>query len=100
MATKRRSAKESSGIVSAWKRSGLSRGEFARRAGVNPVTLGWWKWRLQAEPEPDLPAFVDVVVEDSPQRAPDFDLTVGEFSVRVPLGFDAFELQRLLAVLC
>ena len=26
-----------------WEKSGLTRVEFARREGVNPSTLGWWR---------------------------------------------------------
>ena len=102
MAANQRSAEEWRHIVADWERSGLRRGEFARERGLHPTTLGWWRWRLQSEePTPDLPAFLDVVIEDeAAQRAPDFDLTVGDVQVRVPLGFDADELRPLLAVLC
>ncbi len=32
--------------VSAWERSGLTGREYARRAGVSPGQLSWWKWKL------------------------------------------------------
>lgn len=97
--TKRRSAEEWKRIISEWQRSGLSKREFARQADIHPGTLGWWQWRLRSEPA--LPEFLEVVVEDETRgRAPEFDLTVGNFGVRVPIGFDAHELRRLLAVLC
>jgi len=95
---KRRTAQEWRRIVEDWGCSGLSKHEFAESIGVNPGTLGWWRWRFRSEPA--LPAFIDVVVHEDQVVAPDFDLTVGNIGVRVPVGFDARELERLLAVLC
>ena len=100
MTTKRRNAEEWTRIVEQWMGSDLPRREFARQVGVNPGTLSWWKWRLQAEVSPAPTAFVDLVVEDPPASAPGFDLTVAGVGVHVPVGFDAVELRRLLAVLC
>ena len=45
--------------------------------------------------------FADVVVvEPEPKSAPDLVVEVGELRVRVPSGFDAGELRRLVAALC
>lgn len=40
---KRRSAAEWSEIVANWKSSGESREAYAKRHGLNPGTLGWWR---------------------------------------------------------
>lgn len=99
MGSRRRSAEEWRTIIAKWERSGQSKSEFAKTVGVKASTLGWWRWHLRSKPE--VPSFVDVIVaEEVPERCPDFGLTVGNIGVRVPLGFDAQELRRLLGVLC
>ena len=45
----RRSAREWSRLVRAWKRSGVGRAEFAATHGVAAATLSWWRWRLERE---------------------------------------------------
>lgn len=96
---RRRSRDEWREIVGRWQRSGQSRSEFARAAGVNKNTLGWWSWKLRTEEDKPEPAFLDVVVED-PEPAPGFELDVHGIGVRVPPGFDAHELRRLVDALC
>ena len=50
-------------IVNRSYRTSLTLGEFARREGVNPNTLAWWRWKLRGEPTE--PGFAEVeVVED------------------------------------
>jgi len=92
---------------------------FASVRGVHPHTLSWWAWRLgsrslvrdAARPGRTgslVPAararalgFVEVIVSDAPSTVPcDFVLEVRDLRVRVPLGFDAGELRRLLGALC
>lgn len=103
--TRRRSAQEWEQIVDAWLASGQSRSAFAARVGVNASTLGWWRWRLDR----DVPArrdeseqslsFAGVVVDEEPAR--DFVVELpGALHLRVPHGFDAAELRRLVAALC
>lgn len=36
------------GLLSDWKRSGVSQAEFCRRRGIKAVTFAWWKRRLPA----------------------------------------------------
>ena len=95
MAAERRSAAEWKTLVERWLRSGESREAFAIANGLNATTLGWWRWKLDIS----APAFLDVVVEES-APPPDFELAVGQVRVRVPLGFDAGELRRLVDALC
>lgn len=83
-----------------WKASRLSRREFAIARGVHVQTLSWWAWRWRARPAGP-PGFVDVVVTDVVvARAPDFVVEVSGVRVRVPAGFDAGELRRLVGALC
>lgn len=44
--SRRRTAKEWSRIVAAWKKSGQPVAEFAASRDIAPRTLTWWKWRL------------------------------------------------------
>ena len=46
---KRRSEREWSRLVRAWKRSGVGRAEFAATHGLSAPTLSWWRWRLARE---------------------------------------------------
>lgn len=103
MAAQRRTAKEWRRIVEDWLSSGRSKEDYARELGVSPITLGWWQWKLGiGAPEPtQMARFADVVVvEPEPKPAPDLVVEVGELRVRVPSGFDAGELRRLVAALC
>jgi transposase len=91
--------------VRKWERSGLALAEFARRQGVNPKLLGWWRWKLQlttrtgTAPAPE-PRFlpVHVVAPTPPVTAPiEIALPDGRV-VRVPPGFDPTTLERVLAI--
>jgi hypothetical protein len=55
---------------------------------------------LGASPAEARPDFLDVVVVDAVLEAvPDLIVEVGELRVRVPVGFDARELRRLVDAL-
>lgn len=95
MAAERRTRTEWRELVDEWQISGLSRCEFARRAGVNANTLAWWRWKLGESN----PAFLEVVVTE-PEPPPGFELLISDIVVRVPLGFDGYELRRLVDALC
>jgi hypothetical protein len=81
--------------VDRWGRSGETCVAFASAHGLNPSTLSWWRWKLSLSTSP----FLEVVVVE-PEPVPDFEVAVGDVRVRVPLGFDAAELRRLVAALC
>jgi transposase-like protein len=109
MAARRRTASEWRAIVEDWQRSGRRKEDYARSLGVSPVTLGWWQWKLggsvserRSDHAPS--GFAQVVVLDTDceaaGRAPDLVVELGELRVRVPPGFDAGELRRLVAALC
>ena len=56
-------------IVERSHRSPLTLREFARREGVNPRTLAWWRWKLKQSPEGPS-GFVEVQLMD-PAPEPD-----------------------------
>ena len=110
-------------VVRAWKASGLSRNEYAAKVGVNPQTLGWYAWRLEADGEriresskpqrrskvpaaATRPTIVELapgmpVVELTPMVPSHhgLELEVTGITVRLPTDFDAATLTRLLDVL-
>jgi len=98
--------REMRSLVSKWRSSGLPLTAFARDRGVAPATLSWWRWELRrrarARRSPAPTAFVGVEVVDAPVAARPLPFEVvlrGRRVVRVPAGFDAAELSRLLDAL-
>lgn len=103
------------GLVRRWRRSGQTAREFAETAGVNAGTLSHWAWRLKREgadrdeslvkrrPRSSSAAmgersFVELIV-DGPEDG-GFLLELGDGRrLRIPAGFDAAALGRLLTVL-
>jgi transposase-like protein len=89
-------------LVEAWQSSGETPSEFARRHGVEPRRLARWVSRLQGAGEEPL-HFHAVRLVESPAEAGDgapieIQLSGGR-RVRVPRGFEAEDLRRVLAVL-
>lgn len=90
-----------------WAKSRMSIEAFAAREGIEPKRLKWWRWKLSGSTPPSAPTptprFVPVRVVESPvERAPggaalEVVLTNGRV-VRVPAGFDAAALERVLAI--
>jgi transposase-like protein len=89
-------------VVEAWKESGEGLAAFARRHGIRPRRLRQWATRLEAASE--ALSFHPVQVVEAPsreraQRDP-IEIVLGEgYSVRVPPGFAAQDLERVLGVL-
>ena len=104
MGARRRTADEWREIVARWRSSGRSKEDYARELGVSPITLGWWQWKLAGDASvPTVtPRFAEVVVvtPNEPKAAPDLVVEIGDLRVRVPSGFDAGELRRLVSALC
>jgi hypothetical protein len=97
--------------VRAWTASGLSGAEFVRRRGLNAQTLSWWRWRLRQDGERLEPVSKGdaplALVEVTPAlhgvwprvEADRIELEVSGVQVRVPDGFEAATLARVLEVL-
>lgn len=93
--------------VARWSKSGLSRGAFAAREGVNPARLAWWRWYLaSSRGRPTTPALVKpemTFVEVEPelvglaQRERIEVVLANGRVVRVPPAFMDEELVRILA---
>jgi len=103
--------------VERWRESGLSIREFAARHGLKVGTLSHWSWRLRSEqardpatpgPQPSprsngVPSslaplsFIEVQAALTEERF-ELELTDGR-RLRIPTGFEATALQRLLGVL-
>lgn len=102
-------------ILDALAASGLSIAEFARQHEVTPQRLTWWRWRLRHGGRPGRGldggrvSFVRVHVRpgsarngDSVERSPAAAMEVvveGGRVVRVPPGFDASDLVRVVRAL-
>ena len=81
---------------------GASIAALARRLGVKPSTLVWWRSELKrrdrkrSEPGPLLP----VRLASPPAPSRDFELALpGGVQLRIPAGFDSRDFDRLLGVL-
>jgi len=89
-------------VVEAWKESGERLTAFARRYGIKPRRLSQWANRLEVPSEEIRFHPVRVVQapsEELSQRNP-IEIVLGEgYSVRVPPGFAAQDLERVLGVL-
>jgi hypothetical protein len=70
MATRRARA-EWERVIGELERSGQSVQRFAGARGLNPSTLGWWRWRLRAEGGvTQMTRFMPVVLEGAAQLGP------------------------------
>lgn len=95
--------------VEAWRRSGETCSAFARRHGIHPRRLKRWTPKLEgAEPRESEGSVrfypLRVVAEGNggagPQGAEPIEIVLAEGSrVRVPAGFAAEDLERVLVVL-
>jgi hypothetical protein len=111
---RRRSRQEWKQIVREWKRSGLSRGQFAALRGFNARTLGFWCWTLRQDravssasqvrllpvhvahaPADD--AGVSVPTEHEPHAV--VDLTGGSLRLEFALGSDPRHVAELIAAI-
>jgi hypothetical protein len=109
------SGAEASGAAVKWaqrlemlQQSGLSVRKFAEREGLKAGSLSFWKWKLeqrgqrQEVPRVTPLRFVELMAEAPTPRAPatQFEIVLRSgLTVRVPGGFDAAELARLVVVL-
>ena len=59
--TTRRTAAQWADEVRAWRRSGKTAAEYARRRGFKATTLSWWAWKLERDGVLDRTARVELV---------------------------------------
>ena len=88
-------------VVTRWRESGQSRAAFCREVDIATVTLGRWVRQLEAAEAPRSkgPVLVELDVSERPDRDL-FEVVLPSGSrVRVPAGFRAEDLARLLGVL-
>ena len=95
-------AAEARVVVEAWRASGEALGAFAARYGIHPRRVGRWAGQLGREDE-EAVAFHPVrLVRAIPTAGPGapIEIVLGEgVRVRVPGGFAAEDLERVLGVL-
>jgi hypothetical protein len=100
------------GVLRELARSGLSLRAFARRRGIAPGTLSWWRFITRRRDQvgrgarrgPRPPRFVEIGIaaEDVRPRGEPvvFEVVLSRGrAIRVPAGFDPGTLQRLVATL-
>lgn len=82
-------------------RSAESTVSFARRKGVSPQRLQYWKKRLASSPLPSstTPAFVALSLPTVPIGRPEIEIRLGEVVVVVREGVDIELVARLVDAL-
>ena len=87
-------------VIRRWVESGSSKASFCASEGISATTFFRWLSEFGAEPTSTAPPeFVEVRV-DRASALPAFELGLASGrSLRIPSGFDAGELERLLAAL-
>jgi transposase-like protein len=104
---RRYSESERRQIVRDFERSGLSAVEFCRRRGVSTVTLGQWRKRFAGgarAAERAGASWLPVVITGgegvpSPAKRCAYVMSVGDWRLEVPAGFDPGEVRQLWQVL-
>jgi hypothetical protein len=88
--------------IEQWAASGLTAAQYGEKAGVNPRTLTYWKWRLgreRGEGASPKGAVATLVEFRAPEDTRMELILSGGRRVRVPTSFDAPALRRLIDVL-
>jgi transposase-like protein len=84
-------------VLARAEREKLSTAELARELNVSAQKIYWWRHRLRADERVAEPRFMEVRVAAQPQAKPFAVQLRNGRTVAVWPGFDAEELQRLLA---
>lgn len=94
-------ARDARVVVEAWRESGETRAAFARRHGIEPKRLSRWVAELEGPGEAVRFHPVRLVEAARPdERGEPIEIVLGDgCSVRVPAGFAAEDLERVLRVL-
>lgn len=87
-------------VVEAWRRSGEPLSRFARGRGLQPHRLSRWAARLDGKGRPVPFHPVRVVGGEGGERREAIEVVLLDGRrVRIPAGFAAADLERVLAVL-
>jgi hypothetical protein len=89
--------------VQRWGQSGLNLKTFASQEGVHPSTLAWWRDRIaqrdaERSASPSV-ALTRVTIRPESVVAAQLEIVSGGSVVRIPTGFCAETLARVLSVL-
>jgi transposase-like protein len=84
-------------VLARAEREGLSTTALARELNVSAQKIYWWRQRLRADARTTEPRFMEVRVAAEAQPKPFAVQLRNGRTVAVWPGFDAEELQRLLA---
>lgn len=100
---RRRSAAQWAQLLASWDRTTTLPEDFARRHGVSPATLAWWRWRFKRDtslaPPTDAMRLVRVDLSDEPTDASRDDWEFSSPSghtLRVHGAIDAASLALVL----
>jgi hypothetical protein len=89
--------------VEAWRKSGLSAGEFSEGQGFAQGTLRYWAWRVEkpgaAKAEPEPLRIVQLARPRTSSAAASLTIEVNGARVTVPAGVDRETLSAVLAAL-
>lgn len=96
----RRTAEEAEALLKEWEASGLRLVDWSRQKGIRYETVRRWRCKLRGPVGPASSALIPVrVVPDGPGRAADLEIGLANgLTIRVPAGFDAGELARVLGI--
>ena len=102
MTTKKTDRGEWKRRVIEWLRSNERAAVYAKRTGISPRSLVWWRWRLEKDGEiaasTALVPFLDVTAAGDHGPAP-IEIALGNGRiVRVPAVFDDALLARVLVI--
>jgi hypothetical protein len=102
MTTKKTDRAEWKRRVLEWLRSNERAAVYAKREGISPRSLVWWRWRLEKDGElatsTALVPFLDVTTVSDQAPAP-IEIALGNGRVvRVPAAFDDAALARVLVI--
>ena len=94
---------EARAVVTAWQRSGESLSSFARAQGVKARRIAWWAARLGVRTSESVrfhPVhLIEPRVDSGPGRPEALEVVLADGRcVRVPAGFAAEDLARVLLV--
>ena len=96
-ATRRTTAAEREEILREYRESGLSRREFARRRGINPLTFhGWFRKRAAIPGGSGKTAFVRVAVKAGPENGPALS---AEYTSGVRIRMEGLSLRQAAELL-